>query len=127
QLVTALRAPQVRGRWGELQLRRVVEVAGMVEHVDFVEQASAETADGRLRPDLVVSLAGEKKIVVDAKVSFNGYLEAQEATDEATRARRLAAHARHLQTHIESLAGKQYWEQFAPTPEFVVMFVPSEV
>ncbi|SDU53466.1 DNA recombination protein RmuC [Jiangella alkaliphila] len=127
QLVTALRAPQVRGRWGELQLRRVVEAAGMVEHVDFAEQASADTSDGKLRPDLVVSLAGGKKVVVDAKVSFNGYLEAMEARDDATRDKRLAAHARHLKTHIDQLAGKQYWEQFAPTPEFVVMFVPSDV
>ncbi|WP_084469509.1 DNA recombination protein RmuC [Jiangella gansuensis] len=127
QLVTALRAPQVRGRWGELQLRRVVEAAGMLEHVDFVEQATADTADGKLRPDLLVKLAGDKCVIVDAKVAFNGYLEAQEARDEATRDARLAAHARHLKTHIDSLAAKQYWEQFAPTPEFVVMFVPSDV
>ncbi|MGH8827037.1 MAG: DNA recombination protein RmuC, partial [Jiangellaceae bacterium] len=127
QLVTALRAPQVRGRWGELQLRRVVETAGMLEHVDFTEQASVDTVDGKLRPDLVVSLSGGKRIVVDAKVAFNGFLEAQEARDEVTRTARLAAHARHLKAHIDSLAGKQYWEQFAPTPEFVVMFVPSEV
>ncbi|NEE00485.1 DNA recombination protein RmuC [Phytoactinopolyspora halotolerans] len=127
QLVTALRAPQVRGRWGEIQLRRVVEVAGMLEHVDFTEQAMAETADGRLRPDLVVSLAGGKHVVVDAKVSFNGFLEAQEARDDATRNARLAAHARHVKSHIDALAAKQYWEQFTPAPEFVVMFVPSEV
>lgn len=127
QLVTALRAPQVRGRWGELQLRRVVEASGMVEHVDFIEQASVDTVDGKLRPDLLVTLAGGKNVVVDAKVAFNGYLEAQEARDEATRSNRLAAHARHLKTHIESLAAKQYWEQFSPTPEFVVMFVPSDV
>jgi DNA recombination protein RmuC len=127
QLVTALRAPQVRGRWGELQLRRVVEAAGMLEHVDFTEQATADTADGQLRPDMLVNLAGGKHVVVDAKVSFNGFLEAQEARDEATRNARLAAHARHLKGHIDSLAGKQYWEQFSPAPEFVVMFVPSEV
>ncbi|WP_207782110.1 DNA recombination protein RmuC [Phytoactinopolyspora limicola] len=127
QLVTALRAPQVRGRWGELQLRRVVEASGMVEHVDFTEQATAETADGRLRPDLVVTLAGGKNVVVDAKVSFSGFLEAEEARDDTTRAARLAAHARHVRDHIDSLANKEYWEQFAPTPEFVVMFVPSEV
>lgn len=127
QLVTALRAPQVRGRWGELQLRRVVETAGMLEHVDFTEQVSVDTVDGKLRPDLVVILSGGKRIVVDAKVAFNGFLEAQEARDEATRTARLAAHARHLRAHIDSLAAKQYWEQFAPTPEFVVMFVPSEV
>lgn len=127
QLVTALRAPQVRGRWGELQLRRVVEMAGMVEHVDFAEQASAQTADGKLRPDMVVNLAGGKRVVVDAKVSFNGYLEAQEARDDSTRQARLAAHARHLKAHIDSLARKQYWSQFEPSPEFVVMFVPSDV
>src|SRR5690606_38207732 len=84
QLVTALRAPQVRGRWGELQLRNVVEHAGMVEHVDFTEQTTVDTADGRLRPDLVVRLPGDKRVVVDAKVSFNGFLEAQEARDDAT-------------------------------------------
>lgn len=127
QLVAALRAPQVRGRWGELQLRRVVENAGLVEHCDFVEQATVDTADGRLRPDLVVQLSDDKRIVVDSKVSFNGYLEAMEARDDAVRTQRLAAHARHLRTHIDDLAGKRYWEQFEPTPEFVVMFVPAEV
>lgn len=127
QLVTALRAPQVRGRWGELQLRRVVEVAGMLEHVDFTEQTTVDTPDGKLRPDLVVNLAGGKNVVVDAKVSFSGFLEAQEARDDATKAARLAAHARHVKDHIHGLAAKQYWEQFSPTPEFVVMFVPSEV
>lgn len=127
QLVTALRAPQVRGRWGELQLRNVVEHAGMLEHVDFDEQASVDTADGRLRPDLVVKLADNKRVVVDAKVSFSGFLEAQEARDDETRAERLKAHARHLKSHIDLLAAKEYQEQFTPTPEFVVMFVPSEV
>lgn len=127
QLVAALRAPQVRGRWGELQLRRVVEAAGMVEHVDFTEQASAASDDGKLRPDMVVKLAGGKRVVVDAKVSFNGFLEAQQATDEATHKDRLHAHTRHIKAHVDSLAGKRYWEQFAPAPEFVVMFVPSEV
>lgn len=127
QLTTALRAPQIRGRWGELQLRRVVEAAGMLEHVDFVEQASVNTADGKLRPDLLVNIAGDKHVVVDAKVAFNGYLEAQEAPDDNTRQARLKAHARHLKTHIGSLSGKQYWAQFAPAPEFVVMFVPSDV
>ncbi len=126
QLVTALRAPQVRGRWGEMQLRRVVESAGMVEHCDFTEQLSVLTADGSLRPDVVVHLAGGKQVVVDAKVAFSGYLEAMEARDEATRAARLKAHARHLRTHIEQLGAKAYWEHFAPTPEFVVMFVPAD-
>ena len=126
-LVTALRAPQIRGRWGELQLRRVVEAAGMVEHVDFEEQAHLTTDDGVLRPDLVVRLPGDKQVVVDSKVAFSAYLEAMEARDEATRAKRLEAHARHLRTHIDSLGSKAYWEHVTGTPEFVVMFVPAEV
>ncbi len=126
QLVTALRAPQVRGRWGEMQLRRVIEAAGMVEHCDFSEQVTVVTADGPLRPDVIVRLAGGKQVVVDAKVAFVGYLEAMEARDEATRAERLRAHARHLRTHIDQLGAKSYWEHFAPTPEFVVMFVPAD-
>ncbi len=126
QLVTALRASQVRGRWGELQLRRVVEAAGMLAHVDFVEQDQARTDDGLLRPDMVVRLAGGKQVVVDAKVAFLGYLEATQAADERERAERMAAHARHVRAHVDSLAGKRYWEQFAPAPEFVVMFVPAE-
>ena len=126
QLVTALRAPQVRGRWGELQLKRVVEAAGMVAHVDFTEQGTVHTDDGLLRPDLVVHLPGEKHVVVDSKVAFNGYLEAMEATDDGVRAKRLAAHARHLRDHIDSLGAKAYWEALPSTPEFVVMFVPAE-
>ncbi|WP_024285367.1 DNA recombination protein RmuC [Cellulomonas sp. KRMCY2] len=126
QLVTALRSSQVRGRWGELQLRRVVEAAGMVDHVDFVEQSSARTDDGIQRPDMVVQLGGGKQVVIDAKVAFLGYLEAVQATDDTIRAQRMAAHARHLRKHIDDLAAKQYWEQFSPAPEFVVMFVPAE-
>ncbi|WP_298459487.1 DNA recombination protein RmuC [uncultured Cellulomonas sp.] len=126
RLVTALRSSHVRGRWGELQLRRVVESAGMLEHVDFVEQHHVRTDDGPQRPDLVVRLAGGKSIVVDAKVAFLGYLEATQATDESVRATRLAAHARHVRRHVDDLAGKRYWDQFAPSPEFVVMFVPAE-
>ena len=126
QLVTALRSSQVRGRWGELQLRRVVEAAGMVDHVDFVEQSSARTDDGVQRPDMVVQLGGGKQVVIDAKVAFLGYLEAVQATDDTVRAQRMAAHARHLRKHIDDLATKQYWEQFSPAPEFVVMFVPAE-
>ncbi|WP_309134836.1 DNA recombination protein RmuC [Cellulomonas sp.] len=126
QLVTALRSSHVRGRWGEVQLRRVVEAAGMLAHVDFVEQASVRTDDGVLRPDMVVRLAGGKNVVVDAKVAFLGFLEAAEATDERVRAERMAAHARHVRAHVDALAAKRYWDQFAPAPEFVVMFVPAE-
>ncbi|MCI0685827.1 MAG: DNA recombination protein RmuC [Sporichthyaceae bacterium] len=125
-LVTALRAPQVRGKWGELQLRRVVEGAGMVEHCDFTEQQTSTGDDGALRPDLVVRLADGKQIVVDAKVPFAGFIEAMDAKDDATRAARLRAHARHLRDHIDQLAAKAYWERFTPTPEFVVLFVPAD-
>jgi DNA recombination protein RmuC len=125
-LVNALRAPQVRGRWGELQLERAVEAAGMTEHIDYVTQASVTTDDGTVRPDLVVRLVGGKNVIVDAKVAFNGYLEAMEARDDATRAGRLKAHARHLREHIDSLAAKAYWERFTPSPEFVVCFVPAD-
>src|SRR5690606_27722258 len=126
QLVSALRAPQVRGRWGEHQLRRIVEAAGMVEHCDFAEQVTA-TADGRVvRPDLVVSLAGGKQIVVDAKAPFSAYLEAMEARDEQTRNHHLANHARHLRAHVDQLAAKSYWSAFDTTPEFVVLFVPAD-
>ena len=126
QLVTALRAPQVRGRWGEMQLERAVEAAGMTEHIDYVTQASVHGPDGTLRPDLVVRLVGGKSVVVDSKVAFSGYLEAMEARDEATRAARLKAHARHLREHIDSLGAKSYWEHFTPSPEFVVCFVPAD-
>ncbi len=126
QLVTALRSSQVRGRWGEIQLRRVVEAAGMLEHVDFVEQDQVRTDDGLLRPDLIVRLSGGKSVVVDAKVAFLGYLEAMEAADDLVRRERLAAHARHVRKHIDDLAAKSYWEQFSPAPEFVVMFLPAE-
>ena len=126
QLVTALRAPQVRGRWGELQLERTVEAAGMAEHIDYVTQASATGPDGTVRPDLVVKLVGGKNVVVDSKVAFSGYLEAMEARDEATRDGRLKAHARHLRDHIDALGAKSYWERFTPSPEFVICFVPAD-
>lgn len=126
QLVTALRAPQVRGRWGEMQLERTVEAAGMAEHIDYVTQASSATEEGVLRPDMVVRLVGGKNVVVDSKVAFAGYLEAMEAKDETVRNARLKAHARHLRDHIDSLAAKSYWERFAPSPEFVVCFVPAD-
>jgi DNA recombination protein RmuC len=126
QLLNALRAPQVRGRWGELQLERAVEAAGMVEHVDYVTQATANSSGRTVRPDLVVKLIGGKNVVVDSKVAFAGYLEAMEARDEATRSDRLRAHARQLRAHVDALAAKAYWEAFTPTPEFVVCFVPAD-
>jgi DNA recombination protein RmuC len=125
-LVSALRKPQARGRWGELQLKRCVEYAGMTERCDFTEQTSVNTADGVLRPDLVVKLVGGKSVVVDSKVTLSAYLEAHDATDEAVREERLTAHARHLRQHVDQLAAKTYWAQFSPTPEFVLLFVPGE-
>ncbi|GAA1099716.1 hypothetical protein GCM10009605_39520 [Nocardiopsis composta] len=125
-LVTALRRPEARGRWGELQLRRVAELSGMSARCDFDEQASVRTEDGAQRPDMVVRLAGGKNIVVDSKVSLAAYLEAVESDDEALRADRLRAHARHLRTHVDQLAAKGYWKAFDPAPEFVVLFIPGE-
>jgi DNA recombination protein RmuC len=125
QLVAALRAPQTRGAWGEHQLRQVVEFAGMIEHCDFTEQTSISTDAGLLRPDLVVRLAGGKHVVVDAKVSLIGFLDAMGA-DEPARGEHLKRHARHLRDHIDSLGAKAYWDLLPNTPEFVVMFVPAE-
>ncbi len=125
-LVTALRRPEARGRWGEMQLRRVVELAGMIARCDFDEQVSISTDDGKQRPDLVVRLAGGKNIVVDSKVSLAAYLEAAEATDEAVREARLDAHARHLRDHVNQLSAKAYWTALSPAPEFVVLFIPGE-
>jgi DNA recombination protein RmuC len=125
-LVTALRRPEARGRWGEMQLRRVVELAGMSARCDFDEQVSVATDDGAQRPDMVIRLAGGKNIVVDSKVSLAAYLEAAEATDSGFREMRLDAHARHLREHVDRLAAKAYWAALSPAPEFVVLFIPGE-
>ena len=126
QLVAALRAPQVRGRWGEHQLRRIVEAAGMLEHCDFSEQVGGVTDAGGVRPDLVVRLHGDRQVVVDAKAPFEAYLSAMEARDEATRNGHLSQHARHMRAHVDALSAKTYWAAFEPTPEFVVLFVPAD-
>ena len=125
-LVTALRRPEARGRWGEMQLRRVAEMAGMDARCDFDEQVSVSTDEGMQRPDMVVRLAGGKNIVVDSKVSLAAYLEASETTDETVRGARLDAHARHLREHVDRLAAKAYWAALSPAPEFVVLFIPGE-
>jgi len=125
-LSLALRTPGVRGRWGEVQLRRVVELAGMVDHCDFDEQVTASGDDGRLRPDLVVRLPGGRNVVVDAKAVMRAYLDAEQTTDETQRRQLLVEHARLVREHMARLAGKAYREQFEPGPEFVVMFLPGE-
>jgi DNA recombination protein RmuC len=125
-LVTALRAPATRGRWGELQLKRVCEMAGMIEHCDFEQQRSADTDDGRVRPDLIVKLPGGMNVVVDAKVPLEAYLNACEAEDDDVRSAHFESYGRHVRDHLRKLGAKSYQDSFSPTPEFVVLFLPSE-
>ncbi len=125
-LVQALRRPEVRGQWGEMTLRRLAELAGMVEHCDFYEQEQVRTESGALRPDMIVRLPDSREIVVDAKTPLDAYLSAVEATDDETRKRELERHARKVRERVRELAGKGYWQQFANSPDFVVLFIPGD-
>ncbi len=125
-LVQALRRPEVRGRWGEISLRRLVELAGMIENCDFSEQVQVQGDEGVLRPDMVIRLPDEREIVVDVKTPLDAYLSAQEATRDRDRARALETHARNVRGHVRKLVNKAYWEQFEKSPDFVVLFIPGE-
>lgn len=125
-LAKALRVPHVRGRWGEMTLKRVAEISGMADHCDFVEQNSVTAEEGLLRPDMIITLSGSRRIVIDAKVPLAAYLESLEAETDGDRRRLLEIHARQVQAHIQKLAAKSYWAQFQPSPEFVVLFIPGE-
>ncbi|HEX7047195.1 MAG TPA: DNA recombination protein RmuC [Gammaproteobacteria bacterium] len=125
-LVKALRRPEVRGQWGEMTLKRLAELAGMVEHCDFFEQENVTTAEGRLRPDMIVRLPDERELVVDVKTPLDAYLNAMEATDDATRETALTQHARKVRERVNELAKKEYWNQFKRSPDFVILFIPGD-